>query len=383
MVGELEVSSSVHVDSSSRCGNGRAAPALPSVADRPEFRDARHRLSGLTVHHIWLLKLATVSTRRPPFQWFALVGALMIAACSPIATEAPSPSRSPTLPSGFTWYSDRQLGFEVGLPPNWKQSGRDPGGGVSFAGPGGVTILVHFEEASSSRLDVATIAVLVELTGGAGVQGARESSSRLAGRPAERVEGRLTAPDGTVDAVDAYVMVEGHRAWLVAMVGAPDAVAGAAATWEATLATFRLAGRRPTPPPRATVGLPAPGFAALDRVKGPVIINFFATWCVDCRTDMPAIAAIAARNRSRITLIGVDCCGDNPAGVPGFLDQVGVQGQFRNVVYDNDGRIAQSFALLGPPTTAFLDKDHVLRQMVAGPVTPAGLEQGLRDAGVS
>ena len=42
-------------------------------------------------------------------------------------------------------------------------------------------MLVHFEEASSNRLDLATISVLVELTGGGGVQGARESSGKLAG----------------------------------------------------------------------------------------------------------------------------------------------------------------------------------------------------------
>ncbi|WP_338204306.1 redoxin domain-containing protein [Candidatus Nephthysia bennettiae] len=28
----------------------------------------------------------------------------------------------------------------------------------------------------------------------------------------------------------------------------------------------------------------------MDRIKGPVVINFFPTWCPDCRTEMPLMA---------------------------------------------------------------------------------------------
>jgi hypothetical protein len=84
-----------------------------------------------------------------------------------------------------------------------------------------------------------------------------------------------------------------------------------------------------------------------------------------------------------VTLLGVDCCSDRSSDVPAFLQQLGVQKAFSNVTYDTDRRIAGSYGLLGPPTTAFLDKDHVVREIVAGPVTSASLQQGLREAGVS
>lgn len=71
------------------------------------------------------------STGRPPARWFGLVAALLAAACGPGATAA----HAPPLPPCFTRYSDPQLGFEIGLPPNWNQSGRDPSSGVSFGGP--------------------------------------------------------------------------------------------------------------------------------------------------------------------------------------------------------------------------------------------------------
>jgi hypothetical protein len=98
---------------------------------------------------------------------------------------------------------------------------------------------------------------------------------------------------------------------------------------------------------------------------------------------MPLIAKVAAQSGGRFTLLGVDCCDDQQASVSSFLQELGVRGAFRNVTNDLDGRIAQAYGLLGPPTTAFLDRDHVLRQLVVGPVTAASLQQGLHDAGAA
>lgn len=306
-----------------------------------------------------------------------LVALMLLGACGSSTPTIGAPSAPP----GFTTYMDRQLGFQIALAQGWKELGRDPQAGVGYAGPGEAEMLVHFEEASSSRLEVAAIPVLAELSGGGGVARAHTSVATLGGRPAQRTEGQVLL-GGKVQEIVAYVMVEGRRVWAVALVGATGTVAANQSTWEKMVATFRLTGTHPTPPARATVGLPAPSFPALDRINGPIVINFFATWCVDCRTDMPTIARAAAEHGGRFTLIGVDCCGDNASSVSSFLRELGVQGEFRTVIYDRDRRIAMSYSLLGPPTTVVLDRDHVLRQMVAGPVTRSSLELGLKAAGV-
>ena len=114
-----------------------------------------------------------------------------------------------------------------------------------------------------------------------------------------------------------------------------------------------------------------------------MVINFFATWCVDCRTEMPLIAKRAHSSQGRFSLLGVDCCDDNRSAVPGFLSGLGVQGDFRLVAYDDDGHVARAYGLLGPPTTFFLDKDHVLRNVVIGPLTAGTLDAGLRAAGAA
>jgi thiol-disulfide isomerase/thioredoxin len=308
--------------------------------------------------------------------------AVLLAVACGSAGSTSSSSSEPALPQGFTRSTDHPLGFEIGLAPGWKVSAYDAQGSVDYTGPGDLEMVVHFEQATSTQLDAAAAPVLAELTGGNGLTGGRLTAGRLAGHPAEHVTGQLTAA-GQLQEIQAYVTIEGGLAWEVAMAGPSQPVAAATATFDQMVSTFRLLGAQPSPPPRASAGLPAPGFPALQRATGPVVVNFFATWCADCRGDMPVIAKAAAQSGGRFTVLGVDCCDDQRSSVPGFLQQLGVQGAFRNVTYDNDGHIAQTYGLLGPPTTAFLDRNHVLRQLVVGPVTAASMQEGLHDAGIS
>jgi len=303
------------------------------------------------------------------------------AACGPAGLASTGPSEPP-LPSGFTRSADHLLGFEIGLAPGWKVSAYDSQGSVDYGGPGDLEMVVHFEEATSTQLDAAAAPVIAELTGGTGLTGGRLTAGTLAGHPAEHAMGQVSA-GGQQEEIEAYVTIDGGRAWEVAMAGPVEPATAASGTFGRMVSTFRLVGAQPSPPPRASVGLPAPGFPALQRATGPVVVNFFATWCADCRGDMPEIAKAAARSGGRFTLLGVDCCDDQPSSVAGFLRQLGVWDAFRNVTYDSDGRIARTYGLLGPPTTAFLDRNHVLRQLVVGPVTAASLAEGLHDAGVS
>jgi len=307
----------------------------------------------------------------------------MVSACGgPPSSSRPSSPAAAPLPAGFTRYDGTKLGFAIALAPGWKESSSDPGSGASFAGPAGLAMLVHFERSVSTDLDAATGAVLFDLTGGSGVGGSRVTAATLAGRSARRVSGRFSG-QGALTGIEAYVMVESGRAWTVALAGPPDAVDHSRDDFEKMAGTFSLVGARPAPAPRAAVGLPAPGFPELDRIKGPVVINFFATWCVDCRSEMPLIAGRARSSQGRFSLLGVDCCDDNRSAVPGFLSGLGVQGDFRLLAYDDDGRVARAYGLLGPPTTFFLDRDHVLRNLVIGPLTVGTLDAGLRAAGAA
>lgn len=78
-----------------------------------------------------------------------------------------------------------------------------------------------------------------------------------------------------------------------------------------------VAGLKAAPPPVLHPGAAAPPFSlprlgggaavALSSLRGaPVIVNFFASWCPDCRSELAAIGAVAAQNTGRVAVVGID-----------------------------------------------------------------------------
>jgi thiol-disulfide isomerase/thioredoxin len=55
----------------------------------------------------------------------------------------------------------------------------------------------------------------------------------------------------------------------------------------------------------------------------PVLVNFWATWCLFCVTEMPALDEFARRHQGRVTVIGINV-GEPPETVEAFARQVGV-----------------------------------------------------------
>jgi cytochrome c biogenesis protein CcmG, thiol:disulfide interchange protein DsbE len=93
----------------------------------------------------------------------------------------------------------------------------------------------------------------------------------------------------------------------------------------------------------------------------PVVLNFFASWCVPCRQETPLLASVARseqRKHSAIQFIGVDV-GDPPSAAKAFVQQAGVT---YPVGVDADLRVtAGRYGLNGEPQTFFLDSSgHVV-----------------------
>ena len=116
----------------------------------------------------------------------------------------------------------------------------------------------------------------------------------------------------------------------------------------------------------------------LEGLRGRVVVvNFWASWCLPCRREMPALQEVSqgyAQAGKPVTLVGVDAS-DVREEAARFLADVGVT---YPTVYDRQGLqggVASSWSVTGLPQTWFVAIDGSRASRIAGPVTVADLRE--------
>ena len=124
------------------------------------------------------------------------------------------------------------------------------------------------------------------------------------------------------------------------------------------------------------IGRPAPAFTlpALDG-SGPeaipsgdgsiVVVNFFASWCLECRLEHDDLVAVAEGfGDSGVRFVQV-AFQDDAADANDFLDELG-RSQSTLYLDDPDGRASIAFGVFGVPETYFIDGEGVVVGKVQG-----------------
>ncbi len=119
-------------------------------------------------------------------------------------------------------------------------------------------------------------------------------------------------------------------------------------------------------------GLNGEGLTRDGLKGGPVLINFFASWCVPCRVEQPVLMRLA--NREHVPLYGIDYK-DQPEDAAKLLAQFG--DPYRRVGLDPDGRVGLDFGVYGVPETYVLDSTGHIRKRFVGPLTAEEVENEL------
>lgn len=133
--------------------------------------------------------------------------------------------------------------------------------------------------------------------------------------------------------------------------------------------------------PAPKEGASAPDFAlpALDgrtyrlsELRGrAVLINFWATWCGPCRTEMPAIEEVYRRyGGDRLLVLAVNVEEDAEHVVP-FVQRLGLSFP---ILLDRDGAVSRRYRITGLPTTYLIRANGKVDGVRLGPYTRAMLQ---------
>lgn len=104
----------------------------------------------------------------------------------------------------------------------------------------------------------------------------------------------------------------------------------------------------------------------------PLVINFWASWCAPCRTEMPLLDA-AAVTHPTVAFLFVDER-DDAAAARRFLDGLGIHSP---IASDADGSAGAAFGVQGLPTTVFIRPEGTIEATWVGQLDSGVLDRHL------
>lgn len=110
--------------------------------------------------------------------------------------------------------------------------------------------------------------------------------------------------------------------------------------------------------------LPPGGQGSLADYAGEwVLMNVWASWCLPCREESPALERFSRRHRDRVVVLGIDTR-DLSGDALDFIEEFGLTyPQLR----DPDGRYADRLETTGVPETFLIDPAGRLVRRLRGP----------------
>jgi len=106
------------------------------------------------------------------------------------------------------------------------------------------------------------------------------------------------------------------------------------------------------------------GNATLSSYKGKVVIlNFWATWCPPCRTEMPSMETLYQRfNAQGLEILAVDI-GEDLSTVRQFISNSGYSFP---VMLDSGNRVSSVYGMKAIPTSYIIDREGKIIGRVVG-----------------
>lgn len=137
---------------------------------------------------------------------------------------------------------------------------------------------------------------------------------------------------------------------------------------------------------KAEVGRPAPAFSLpsmnggtidLRDLSGRVVfLNLWASWCIPCRDETPALETFYRRYGHKVAQVGINV--KEPLDtVEKFVREFGTT---YPIVRDSDGRVTRRYGLRAVPETWFLDEQGIARFYWQGPLSFEEMQKAYQKA---
>ena len=113
---------------------------------------------------------------------------------------------------------------------------------------------------------------------------------------------------------------------------------------------------------------------SISQFKGkPVILNFWATWCVPCNDEAPFLKTNVPKLQAQgVQYISINAAAESPGDIDAFNKKYGLT--FPGVQDTGTGSTAVAYGVATIPVTVFINRDGIIKGMLSGQLTDAGLK---------
>lgn len=132
---------------------------------------------------------------------------------------------------------------------------------------------------------------------------------------------------------------------------------------------------------------PAPDFTVLDYdgnevklsdFKGtPVVLNFWASWCPPCKSEMPDFDEIYQDYKGKICFMMVNLTDGTQETIETAKGYVEGEGCSFPVYFDTKSEGAMAYGVYSIPTTFFIDANGDVVAYASGALSKEGLQKGI------
>lgn len=106
----------------------------------------------------------------------------------------------------------------------------------------------------------------------------------------------------------------------------------------------------------------------------PVILNYWASWCGPCRIETPELQSASLKFKNQVAILGINQ-GESAETVSEFALSYGLT---YPLLVDEDNTVNRDYGINSLPTTIFIDRQGVVREVFIGILNQAVLEDRVK-----